>query len=180
MFLKSVVLALLLQLFRFVKNVCCERYDWAPSANLSKWYSPWERCVIASTSEASHLKKIKSQCLREVGKSPGEKEAIFYCRAGEAFVADRNVLCRTSHLDPSMGSRTHFLQAVIGYDDPLQRFLLEFFIALAKNHGSLLLLGMRLLCLQYLRSQIFNFLPTRRFYDVSVFACNFLWDASRW
>ena len=135
-------LLLLLLLPHLTSNTSANgRYEWLPSQNKSKWYTQWERCILASKSK-TYLKKIKNECLKELsGGEREESKAIFYCKAGEAFVADRNVLCRTSVLDPSMSARPHFLQAVRGYDDPSRHYLKEFFAALSEKQGSLLLLG---------------------------------------
>ena len=110
---------------------------WKESDNLTKWYQPWEICMINSSNRNESMKETRSRCFAKVGK-PKDRRESFRCRATGGVFGEN--ICRERG-DISLFENSYLRFALKGHDDPSQQPLLSLFNDLYSLNGSLLIVG---------------------------------------
>lgn len=110
--------------------------QWLPSRNITRWYSPWEVCVLSRPSSYI-VKDSKSEmqlCAKQVGFP---SKPYLRCRLGNPLY----------HVRLSIGSPVnmqvlpHLSQVIAGYDDPSRSYLKEFLTVISQRDFSILMVG---------------------------------------
>eukprot|EP01041_Mallomonas_annulata_P009389 gene9389-19483_t len=110
---------------------------WNFSENLTKWYQPWELCMLNSTNIGMDIREMRLGCMSS-HRQPSHGFGPFRCRVGGLRSA--KFPCRNKN-DTSWYSRHHLRMAIEGYDDPSQHYLQDMLQNLVKANGSILLIG---------------------------------------
>lgn len=109
---------------------------WVDSQHLSKWYNPFDLCMINSKNNGSIGAVIKG-CEESV-KSTKHVQLPLRCQAGNSWPS-KSEYCSSSDLPFS--ERTNFQRTIEGLDDPSSLPLKEFFHKLSAEKGALLVIG---------------------------------------
>lgn len=139
---------LLFLIVTVVKEVCTTRMTlqmnklavdndallWTESVNITKWYQPWELCILNSSSLLGSAQIRDGECSKN---APKDNMKAFRCRAGGLF---RRIPCRLAG-DPPFSSKKHLLKAVVGYDNPESMYLQSFVQNVIESSASLLFIG---------------------------------------
>jgi hypothetical protein len=132
-----VVLVMVVVVFCSLAHVrAFTRPEWVPSVNLSTWYTPLDQCILQNDTRLD-IDLIISDCRERIPQSDLQ---VPRCTVGNAWRGpQKSPFCAAE--DIPYTERTHFRNAIKGYDDPSQRPLEEFFMKLARRKGALLLIG---------------------------------------
>lgn len=115
-------------------NVSASSSSWIPSQHISSWYTPFDQCLLNTTTRAD-LKRIAKDC---ENLHPEAASQPIRCRVGNTWPS-KSEYC--SPADIAFSNRTNFLRTLDGYDDPSKSPLKSFFEKLSKENGALLLVG---------------------------------------
>ena len=107
---------------------------WTESVNITKWYQPWELCILNSSSLLGSAHIRDGECSNH---APKDDMKAFRCRAGGLF---KRIPCRLAG-DPPFSSKKHLLKAVVGYDNPSTMYLQSFVQNVIESSASLLFIG---------------------------------------
>ena len=111
--------------------------EWSASVNLTKWYTALDLCIINNSSRVS-IDIIIDNCQKQTGISPSKQP--HRCTVGNAWRGPSKAPFCSSE-DLAYSDRTHFKNAIVGFDDPSQAPLKELFLKLKARNGALLLIG---------------------------------------
>jgi len=109
---------------------------WQDSKSLSKWYTPYDLCVLSSASNGT-IESISQPC-EEAALKRGEMVPPIRCRVGNSWPS-KGGFC--SAADIPYTERRNLRRSLVGLDDPSQQFLRSFFTDISKEKGMLLLVG---------------------------------------
>ena len=109
---------------------------WQDSTALSKWYTPYDLCILSSSSNGS-IESISKPC-EDAATARGETIPPVRCRVGNSWPS-KGGFC--SAADIPYTQRKNLRRSLIGLDDPSQQFLRELFTKLSLAKGMLLLVG---------------------------------------
>lgn len=109
---------------------------WQDSASLSRWYTPYDLCVLGSAGNGS-IESISEPC-EKAAQARGETVPPVRCRVGNSWPS-KGGFC--SAVDIPYTERKNLRRSVVGLDDPGQAYLRELFTSLSREKGMLLLVG---------------------------------------
>ena len=109
---------------------------WQDSRALSKWYTPYDLCILSSSSNGS-IESISQPC-EAAAAARGETVPPVRCRVGNSWPS-KGGFC--SAADIPYTERKNLRRSLVGLDDPSQQFLRELFTKLSLAKGMLLLVG---------------------------------------
>lgn len=109
---------------------------WQDSAALSRWYTPYDLCVLASTGNGS-IESISEPC-EKAAQARGETVPPIRCRVGNSWPS-KGGFC--SAADIPYTERKNLRRSIVGLDDPGQAHLRDLFTSLSREKGMLLLVG---------------------------------------
>jgi hypothetical protein len=111
---------------------------WKLSNHLDKWFSPFDVCLVNDERNITSEQIIKD-CEEKVTKNnPSMELPPMRCRIGNTWPS-RSTFCDAS--DIPFSKRRNFRTVYEGFDNPQDHVLKEFFQALIKKKGMLLLIG---------------------------------------
>lgn len=111
-------------------------YSWEISKKLTEWLHPFDLCLLQDSRNVS-IDIITNDCQEKIGSSSKTLPPV-RCRLGNTWPS------RSAYCDPTdipFSKRINLQSSISGYDDPQQTPLKDFFQALAKKKGLLLLIG---------------------------------------
>ncbi|RYH05473.1 hypothetical protein EON65_44585 [archaeon] len=109
--------------------------EWVPSKNLESWLHPFDICLLKDE------RKVGVDVLEKDCKATLPAGSVMHpvrCRLGNTWPS-RSAYCDST--DIPFAHRKHLKSVIAGYDDPNSSPLRDFFRALARQQGLLLLLG---------------------------------------
>jgi hypothetical protein len=119
-------------------NTNIEKYKWVDSKNVSKWYTPFDLCLLSNSSSLP-VETILADCEEKVKISiPDLSLRPIRCRAGNSWPS-KSGFCSSS--DIPFSERKNLQRTLEGYDDPTDEPLRRLFTILSKEKGSLILIG---------------------------------------
>jgi hypothetical protein len=112
--------------------------QWIISKNLNSWLSPLDHCLINDARNISADEIMKDCEQNLMSKQKITDFPPVRCRIGNTWPS-RSKFCDST--DIPFAKRKHFLTSAMGYDDPNDLVLKEFFYHLTKKNGILLMIG---------------------------------------
>ena len=109
---------------------------WQDSTALSRWYTPYDLCVLSSASNGS-IESISQPC-EEAAAKRGETVPPIRCRVGNSWPS-KGGFCSAADIPYTL--RKNLRRSLVGLDDPGQQFLRSLFTELSRQKGMLLLVG---------------------------------------
>ena len=114
-------------------------FQWTPSTNLTRWWQPWELCMLENKEPLKNMAKLKKKCLKLHGHGSVPTTG-FRCHIGHVYNG-RPCISHSARNISLHDDLWRMRWAVKGYDDPSVDYAGQMMQSLHALNASLLMLG---------------------------------------